>query len=126
MEHLGMILDIYDSYGYTNTLGGLSMFDKKNIGTMEDQFQVFLRSRIPIEQVIKIVNGLTFTNKGMNNWKSGVIRSLKQFIPDGTKAHGAKCENCGGTNVVYEEVVLYARTARFFQVWVKINNLYNE
>lgn len=91
-----------DSYGYTNTLGGLSrVFDKEywNYGRLVSGL---LRSKIPIDQVIKIVNGLTFTNKGMNNWKSGVIRSLKQFIPDGTKAHGAKCENCGGTNVVYE------------------------
>ena len=27
---------------------------------------------------------------------------IKQFIPDGTKVYGVKCENCGGTNVVYE------------------------
>lgn len=91
-----------DSYGYTNTLGGLSrVFDKEywNYGRL---ISGYLRSGIPIEQVIKIVNGLTFTNKGLNNWKSGVIRSLKQFIPDGTKVHGAICENCGSTNVVYE------------------------
>ena len=91
-----------DSYGYTNTLGGLSrVFDKEywNYGRL---ISGYLRSGMPIEQIVKIVDGLTFTNKGLNNWKSGVIRSLKQFIPDGTKAHGAKCENCGGTNVVYE------------------------
>lgn len=91
-----------DAYGYTNTLGGLSrVFDKEywNYGRL---ISGYLRSGIPIEQVIKIVDGLTFTNKGLNNWKSGVIRSLKQFIPDGTKVHGVKCENCGGTNVVYE------------------------
>ena len=91
-----------DAYGYTNTLGGLSrVFDKEywNYGRL---ISGYLRSGIPIEQVIKIVDGLTFTNKGLNNWKSGVIRSLKQFIPDGTKAHGETCENCGGTNVVYE------------------------
>lgn len=91
-----------DSYGYTNTLGGLSrVFDKEywNYGRL---ISGYLRSGIPIEQVIKIVNGLTFTNKGLNNWKSGVIRSLKQFIPDGTKVKGAICENCGSTNIVYE------------------------
>lgn len=91
-----------DSYGYTNTLGGLSrVFDKEywNYGRL---ISGYLRSGIPIEQVIKIVDGLTFTNKGLNNWKSGVIRSLKQFIPDDTKVYGETCENCGGTNVVYE------------------------
>jgi ribonucleoside-diphosphate reductase alpha chain len=91
-----------DSYGYTNTLGGLSrVFDKEywNYGRL---ISGYLRSNIPIEQVIKIVDGLTFTNKGLNNWKSGVIRSLKQYVPDGTKVEGVKCDNCGGSNVVYE------------------------
>lgn len=91
-----------DSYGYTNTLGGLSrVFDKEywNYGRL---ISGYLRSGIPIEQVVKIVDGLTFTNVGLNNWKSGVIRSLKQFIPDGTKVSGEICENCGGSNIVYE------------------------
>lgn len=91
-----------DSYGYTNILGGLSrVFDKEywNYGRL---ISGYLRSGIPIEQVVKIVDGLTFTNVGLNNWKSGVIRSLKQFIPDGTKVFGEICENCGGSNIVYE------------------------
>ena len=91
-----------DSYGYTNILGGLSrVFDKEywNYGRL---ISGYLRSGIPIEQVVKIVDGLTFTNVGLNNWKSGVIRSLKQFIPDGTKVSGEICENCGGNNIVYE------------------------
>ena len=91
-----------DSYGYTNTLGGLSrVFDKEfwNYGRLVSGY---LRSHIPIEQIIKIVDGLTFTNKGMNNWKSGVIRSLKSFIEDGTSVIGETCENCGSSNIVYE------------------------
>lgn len=91
-----------DAYGYTNTLGGLSrVFDKEywNYGRL---ISGYLRSGIPIEQVIKIVDGLTFTNKGLNNWKSGVIRSLKHFVPNGTKVIGEMCDNCGSTNIVYE------------------------
>lgn len=91
-----------DSYGYTNTLGGLSrVFDKEywNYGRL---ISGYLRSGMPIHEIVNIVDGLTFTNRGLNNWKSGIIRSLKEFIVDGTKIEGAKCENCGGTNVVYE------------------------
>ena len=91
-----------DSYGYTNTLGGLSrVFDKEywNYGRL---ISGYLRSGMPVHEVVNIVDGLTFTNRGLNNWKSGIIRSLKEFIVDGTKVEGAKCENCGGTNVVYE------------------------
>lgn len=91
-----------DSYGYTNTLGGLSrVFDKEywNYGRMVSGY---LRSHIPIHEIVNIIDGLTFTNKGLNNWKSGVIRSLKEFIVDGTKVEGEICENCGSTHIVYE------------------------
>jgi ribonucleoside-diphosphate reductase alpha chain len=91
-----------DSYGYTNTLGGLSrVFDKEywNYGRMVSGY---LRSHIPVHEIVSIIDGLTFTNKGLNNWKSGVIRSLKEFIIDGTKVEGETCENCGSTNIVYD------------------------
>ena len=61
-----------------------------------------LRNELPIENIIKIIDGLSFTNKGMNNWKVGIIRALKVFIVDGTKVHGEVCDTCGGSNVVYE------------------------
>lgn len=91
-----------DAYGYTNTLGGLSrVFDKEywNYGRL---ISGYLRSNMSIDQVVKIVDGLTFTNKGLNNWKSGVIRALKLYIPDGTKVNGEICENCGSNHIVYE------------------------
>jgi ribonucleoside-diphosphate reductase alpha chain len=91
-----------DCYGYTNTLGGLSrVFDKEywNYGRMVSGY---LRSHIPVHEIVSIIDGLTFTNKGLNNWKSGVIRSLKEFIIDGTKVEGEICENCGSTQIVYE------------------------
>lgn len=92
-----------DSYGYTNTLGGLSrIFDKEywNYGRL---VSALLRNKTPIEQVVKVIGGLSFTNKGMNNWKSGIIRALKSFIPDGTNVLGETCENCGSHNLAYQE-----------------------
>jgi ribonucleoside-diphosphate reductase alpha chain len=91
-----------DSYGYTNTLGGLSrVFDKEywNYGRL---ISGYLRTGMPIHEIVNIIDGLTFTNKGLNNWKSGIIRSLKEFIVDGTKVEGEICENCGSTHIVYE------------------------
>ncbi len=108
-EHSRYDFRYVDSYGYTNTLGGLSrIFDKEywNYGRLVSGL---LRSRIPVEQVVKIVDGLNFTKAGLNNWKSGVIRSLKSFIKDGTKAEGVKCENCGSNHVVYQEGCLICR-----------------
>lgn len=90
-----------DAYGYTNTLGGLSRIFDKEYWNYARFVSALLRSAIPVEQVIKVVEGLSFTNKGMNSWKAGLIRSLKPFIADGTEAIGQVCENCGG-KVIYE------------------------
>lgn len=93
-----------DKYGYTNTVGGLNrIFDKEfwNYGRF---VSALLIEQVPIQNIIKIISKLEFTNKGMNNWKSGIIRSLKGFVPDGTEAVGATCENesCKSKNIIYE------------------------
>lgn len=91
-----------DSYGYTNTLGGLSRVFDKEYWNYARLISGYLRSGMPIHEIINIIEGLTFTNRGLSSWKSGVIRALKVFIKDGTKVEGVKCSNCGSTNVVYE------------------------
>jgi ribonucleoside-diphosphate reductase alpha chain len=91
-----------DSYGYTNTLGGLSRIFDKEYWNYARFVSALFRQGTPIDQVIKVVEGLSFTNRGMNSWKAGLIRSLKEYVPDGTKAHGAKCDSCGSSNIVYE------------------------
>lgn len=91
-----------DSYGYTNTLGGLSRIFDKEYWNYARFVSALFRQNTPMDQVIRIVEGLSFTNKGMNTWKAGLIRSLKDYVPDGTLVHGALCESCGGNNVRYE------------------------
>lgn len=91
-----------DKYGYVNTVGGLNRVFNKEYWNYARFVSALLRQETPIEQVIKVVDGLTFTNKGMNSFQAGLIRSMKVFVPDGTKAHGAECENCGSHNIIYE------------------------
>lgn len=100
-----------DSYGYTNTMGGLSRIFDKEYWNYARFVSALLRNNTPIEQIIKVVEGLSFTNKGMNSWKAGVIRSLKPFVPDGTIAIGAVCENeeCKSSNIIYENGCMICR-----------------
>ena len=73
-EHSRYDFRYIDSYGYTNTLGGLSrIFDKEywNYGRLVSGL---LRSRIPVEQVVKIVDGLKNLGTGTG---------LKQYEGDG-------------------------------------------
>ena len=91
-----------DSYGYTNTLGGLSRIFDKEFWNYARLLSALLQEQVPADRMIAIVEGLNFSNKSMNTWKAGVMRSFKPFVKDGTKSHGEICEECGQEAIVYE------------------------
>ncbi len=92
-----------DKYGYKNTLGGLShMFDKEywNYARL---ISGVLRYGMPIEDVVNLVSSLTVDSDTINTWKLGVVRALKKYIPNGTKATKSRCGECGSESLVYQE-----------------------
>jgi ribonucleoside-diphosphate reductase alpha chain len=91
-----------DKYGYKNTLGGLSHMFKPEFWNYARLISGVLRYGMPAKDVVELVSSMKLDNESINTWKNGVERSLKRYIPDGTKAKG-KCENCGSTSVVYQE-----------------------
>lgn len=64
---------------------------------------VALRYEMPIEKVISLIQGLDWNNETINNWRNGVIRALKKYIPNGLEAKGKTCPNCGQETLVYQE-----------------------
>jgi len=57
-----------------------------------------------LPKVVELIEGLNVESQSINSWKKGVVRALKKFIPDGTKAEKAVCENCGESgSLVYVE-----------------------
>lgn len=64
---------------------------------------VALRYEMPIEKVISLIQGLDWNNETINNWRNGVIRALKKYIPNGLEAKGQTCPNCGQETLVYQE-----------------------
>lgn len=61
-----------------------------------------LRYGMPIDQVVKLVQGLDLDNATINTWKNGVERALKKYIPNGA-ATGQYCSNCGQESLHYQE-----------------------
>ena len=43
-----------------------------------------LRYGMPIDQAIKLVQGLELNNESINTWKNGVERALKKYLPNGS------------------------------------------
>lgn len=93
-----------DRYGYKNTVGGVSHMFNKEYWNYAKLISGVLRNGMPIIDVVNLVNGLQLDNETINTWKNGVERTLKRYIPDGTKDDtGKKCDKCGSTNLVYQE-----------------------
>ena len=62
-----------------------------------------LRYEMPIHKVVSLIQSLEWNNESINNWRNGVIRALKGYIQDGTKAKGQKCPNCGQETLIFQE-----------------------
>jgi len=93
-----------DSYGYRNTVGGISHMFNKEYWNYAKLISGVLRNKMPIVDVVNLVSGLELDSEAINTWKNGVERTLKRFIPDGTiDETGQKCEKCKSGNLVYQE-----------------------
>lgn len=92
-----------DNYGYTNIVGGLNRIFSKEYWNYARFTSALMREGVEVANIIKIIDKLEFTNKSLNSWQSGVIRSLSGFIKDGTRSEGSTCEECGSDEVHYME-----------------------
>jgi len=89
--------------GYKTTIEGLSYKFDPEYWNYAKLISGVLRYGMPIDQVIKLVAGLQLGSESINNWKNGVERALKKYVPDGTMAAGAVCPNCGQKTLKYQE-----------------------
>jgi ribonucleoside-diphosphate reductase alpha chain len=97
-----------DKYGYKNTMGGLSHMFKPEFWNYAKLISGVLRHEMPIADVVNLIQSLKLDSETINNWKNGVERALKKYIPNGTKAKG-KCGECHSENLVYEEGCLICK-----------------
>lgn len=97
-----------DKYGYKKTMGGLSHMFKPEFWNYAKLISGVLRHEMPISDVVNLIQSLRLDSESINNWKNGVERALKKYIPNGTKAKG-KCGECGSHNLVYEEGCLICK-----------------
>ncbi|WP_010664218.1 adenosylcobalamin-dependent ribonucleoside-diphosphate reductase [Marinilabilia salmonicolor] len=96
--------------GYKTTIEGLSFKFHKEFWNYAKLISGVLRHGMPIEDALHLVAGLQLDNENINNWKNGVERALKKYIPNGTKVKKGNCENCGSDKLVYQEGCLICQS----------------
>lgn len=89
--------------GHKTTIEGLSDKFNPEYWNYAKLISGVLRYGMPIDQVLKLVAGLELDSQSINTWKMGVERALKKYLPNGMKANGQKCPNCGHETLVYQE-----------------------
>ncbi len=96
--------------GYKTTIEGLSDKFNPEYWNYAKLISGVLRYGMPIEQVIKLVQGLELNSESINTWKNGVERALKKYVIDGVEAKGQKCPSCGNETLVFQEGCLRCTT----------------
>jgi len=99
-----------DKYGYKVTMGGLSHQFNSEFWNYAKLISGVLRHGMPVVDAINLISSLRLDNESINTWSAGVVRSLKKYIPNGTKAKSRlKCEACNSNNLVYQEGCLICK-----------------
>ncbi len=100
-----------DREGYRVTIEGLSRSFNKEYWNYAKLISGVLRHGMPIIHVVDLVNGLNVEQEYINTWRNGVVRALKKFIPDGTKAVKETCPSCGDPDgLIYKEGCLICKS----------------
>jgi ribonucleoside-diphosphate reductase alpha chain len=89
--------------GFKMTIEGLDSKFNPEFWNYAKLISGVLRYAMPIDQVIKLVQGLELDNESINTWKNGVERALKKYLPNGTAIKGEICPNCGREALTFQE-----------------------
>ena len=103
-----------DRQGYKITIEGLSRSFNKEYWNYAKLISGILRHGMPLPFVVNIISKLHFEVDSINTWKNGVERTLKKFIPDGTKAAEHACPKCSDPEgLVYQEGCLVCKSCGY-------------
>lgn len=92
-----------DLDGYKITIEGLSRSFNKEYWNYAKLISGILRHGMPLPSVVDVIEDMNLSGDTLHTWKNGLVRALKRFIPDGTKAQGRVCKSCKQESVIYQE-----------------------
>ncbi len=98
-------------YGMNITVEGLSYKFNPEYWNYAKLISGILRHGMDIQYAVNLISSLHLNTKTIDTWKNGVERTLKRYIPNGTKAKsGVKCKECYSEAIIYQEGCLICQT----------------
>lgn len=76
-------------------------FDDPTGGAFTRAVSLSLRHGVPVQYVVEQL--MKDTDSDMFSFAKAIARSLKQYIPNGTKSSEKTCDSCGSDKLVYQE-----------------------
>jgi len=105
-----------DQDGYKIIMEGLSRQFNKEYWNYAKLISGILRHGMPLHFVVDLVDNLVLDSQSINTWKSGVVRALKKYVPDGTMAKEAICPECSSEGtLMYKEGCLLCSNCGYSQ-----------
>ena len=89
-----------DKDGYPVIMSGLNRAFQREHWNYGRMISGVLRHRMPIKNVVELIDSLKFEDDSIVTWKAGVKRMLKRYTK--TESTGEVCPKCGSENYVHE------------------------
>jgi ribonucleoside-diphosphate reductase alpha chain len=103
-----------DRDGYRVTIEGLSRSFNKTYWNYAKLISGIMRHGMPLQHIVDLIDSLNVEEDYINTWKNGVVRALKQFIPDGTGAVKSQCPSCDDPDgLIYKEGCLLCKSCGY-------------
>jgi ribonucleoside-diphosphate reductase alpha chain len=103
-----------DKEQFKVTIEGLSRSFDKECWNYAKLISGVLRHGMPLIYVVDLVTNLDLHPDNINTWKAGVVRALKRYIKNGTKAADHYCSECEDPDgLIYEEGCLKCKSCGY-------------
>lgn len=103
-----------DEAGKQKTIEGLSNSFNREYWNYAKLISGVLRQKMPLPQIINLVENLNLYTENINTWKSGVIRALKRYLGADEIPVDKKCPSCSDPDgLIYEEGCLKCKSCGY-------------
>ncbi len=102
-----------DKDGYNVIMQGLNRAFNREFWNLGKMMSAILRHRMPLKNVIELVDSLKFIDDSIVTWKQGIKRMIKKYIDDNIKIGDGLCPECNQDTLTYQDGCVVCSTCGY-------------